>query len=647
MYVFNSIGRAVTIGGAGLLLIVGASSLAGLMGVRGVAAALDDATQTAALVQHHLTADMMHDAIRGDVLSAVLSQDPAFAGAFTDTRAALAEHVERLRAEVTASLAIVRDTDLAPAFVDIRSTLDAYAASAEIFVANMSTAGTRTDGAQAAAAYNDFLVQFEAVEASMAELSAAVEDRATASAVHSQRAANVSLVVCLVALALSLIVILAAIILTRRAVVRPLTQASRSLSRLADGATDIEVVTSNRRDEIGAMQAAIGRFLEARLERLRLTAEAERLRKDDERAKEEAATAKIKAAADLHARDLAARQAEEALRQERDAERLAADKAQRAAADNQARVINLLAAALERLAAGDLSAEISDVVPPEFQKLRDDYNNAIYALRSVMGEVSSNVAHIRTGSAEISTAANDLSLRTDQQVKGVENAAAALGQITVNVERTAGSANDAARIVGAAREDAETSGATVRRAVDAMRAIEDSAQRIARIIGVIDEIAFQTNLLALNAGVEAARAGEAGRGFAVVASEVRALAQRSADSAKEIKSLIGASVAQVADGSSLVKAAGDSLLRIIERVAQIDLVAQEIATSAKEQSLGLRQVHHSVQDIDRSTQQNAAMVEETTAASRALASEADNLDQLVRRFRLTDRKDLARRAAAA
>ncbi|MHC3126375.1 hypothetical protein OB03_03300, partial [Brevundimonas sp. GN22] len=245
---------------------------------------------------------------------------------------------------------------------------------------------------------------------------------------------------------------------------------------------------------------------------------------------------------------------------------------------------------------------------------------------------------------EISAASNDLSHRTEQQAATLEETAAALDQITVTVSRTADGAKEAASVVLGARSDAEHSGVVMNNAVQAMTAIESSSNQISAIIGVIDEIAFQTNLLALNAGVEAARAGDAGRGFAVVASEVRALAQRSAAAAKEIKTLISASGQQVSKGVDLVGQTGDALGRIVQRVAQIDALVNEIAASAQEQSTGLAQVNTAVNQMDQVTQQNAAMVEESTAACHALATEAEELAKSVSRFVVSQK--LATRAKA-
>ena len=243
---------------------------------------------------------------------------------------------------------------------------------------------------------------------------------------------------------------------------------------------------------------------------------------------------------------------------------------------------------------------------------------------------------MRGSTLEIGHAADNLSRRTEQQAATLEQTAAALDGITTAVRRTAEGAAQARGVVAAAQADAEESGAVVRDAVAAMGDIEASARQIGQIIGVIDEIAFQTNLLALNAGVEAARAGDAGRGFAVVASEVRALAQRSADAAREIKTLIGTSNRQVDRGVTLVGEAGQALVRIVSEVGAINGVVASIAASAEDQAGGLAQVNIAINQMDQMTQQNAAMVEQTTAATHSLAGEAEVLAELTGQFQVGD-----------
>ena len=317
----------------------------------------------------------------------------------------------------------------------------------------------------------------------------------------------------------------------------------------------------------------------------------------------------------------------------------------RKAAD-QTRAVEALAEALDALAAGDLTARVRDALAEDYAKLGSDFNGAMNALQTAMSGVVANVHGMSNGVREITGAADDLSRRTEQQAASLEETAAALDEITATVKTTADGAIEATSAVASARTDADRGGEVVREAVAAMSRIETCADQIGQIIGVIDEIAFQTNLLALNAGVEAARAGDAGRGFAVVASEVRALAQRSAGAAKEIKGLISASSREVGAGVALVGRTGEALDRIVGQVARVEELVREIAASAREQATGLNEVNAAVNQMDQVTQQNAAMVEQSTAASHALASECDALNQLVCGFRLGDGVAAARAAPA-
>ncbi len=383
-------------------------------------------------------------------------------------------------------------------------------------------------------------------------------------------------------------------------IVEPIKALSAVMDRIARGDAQAVIKGTDRGDELGGMARALQVFKEAGLEKQRLESDA--------------------------------------IAQSRltEQERLKNEEVRARTAQDQGKVVTAIGSGLEHLSAGDLTFQITTAFAPEYEKLRSDFNAAMVKLQNTMQAVIGRAHSLRSSGHEITQSSDDLSKRTEQQAASLEEAAAALDQITATVRKTADGAVEARKVVAVARDDAEKSGSVVRNAVGAMTRIEESSRQISRIIGVIDEIAFQTNLLALNAGVEAARAGDAGKGFAVVASEVRALAQRSAEAAKEIKALISASTDQVSQGVELVGEAGRALGRIAEEVAQINGVVSEIAASAQEQATGLNEVNAAVNQMDQVTQQNAAMVEQATAAAHSLQDETDALTDLISQFRVGD-----------
>jgi methyl-accepting chemotaxis protein len=281
-----------------------------------------------------------------------------------------------------------------------------------------------------------------------------------------------------------------------------------------------------------------------------------------------------------------------------------------------------------------------------FEAMSRGVNQLADNMAEVVSKVKGVAAEVHRGADEISTGNANLSQRTEEQSSSLEETASSMEEMTTTVKQNADNAGQANQLAMAARDQAEKGGSVVNQAVKAMSDINDASKKIADIIGVIDDIAFQTNLLALNAAVEAARAGEQGRGFAVVASEVRSLAGRSATAAKEIKELIQDSVRKVEDGSVLVTQSGQTLEKIVASVKKVSDIVAEIAAASREQSSGIEQVNRAVMQMDELTQQNAALVEEATAASQTMAEQVRGLNQMLDRYRVNDMIETAKNYTA-
>lgn len=384
-----------------------------------------------------------------------------------------------------------------------------------------------------------------------------------------------------------------------RTITRPITRLVRNMTALTQGNTDLDLQDENRGDEIGDMVRSVSVFRDSAIEKETLEREAEQTRTMSEQEREEREAAK-------------------------------ADEAR-----HMQEAVDALAQGLTRLSNGDLTTTLNEPFIDGMDRLRIDFNNSIQKLNKTLSNIRDNSASINNNSSEIRTAADDLSKRTEQQAASLEESSAALEQITSAVRGTSERASEAAQMAGEAKADAEKSSKVVSETVLAMAGIENASGEISNIIGVIDEIAFQTNLLALNAGVEAARAGDAGKGFAVVAQEVRELAQRAANAAKEIKDLITKSGDEVSSGVKLVKATGDALNQISEHVHNINHAISSIATAANEQLTGIQEVGTAVTQMDQVTQQNAAMVQETTAVAHRLSEDVTDLSKLIGDFRLS------------
>jgi methyl-accepting chemotaxis protein len=402
-------------------------------------------------------------------------------------------------------------------------------------------------------------------------------------------------------------------IFVNTSVVRPLERLSDAMARLARGDFHVQAPGGDRRDEIGGMARAVQILKDVGLEKVKLEAAAQ-----DQRALT-------------------------------DQERQRAEHERARTAQDQAKVVSEIGAGLAKLSSGDLTHRLTTPFARDYEGLRQTFNSAVEQLQSAMSAVIQRTHGLKSGVGDIGRTSDDLARRTEHQAMRLEQTATAVSQATDTMRQAALGAGEARKIVSEATLDSERSGEVVSATASAMTEIEASARQIGQIIGVIDEIAFQTNLLALNAGVEAARAGDAGKGFAVVASEVRALAQRSAEAAKEIKALVSTSGQQVERGVERVAETGRLLSRVSDQVAKINAAVIQIVTSAEDQAKSLSDINQAVKEMDQVTQQNAAMVEEASAAAQGVLDETEALTQLVGAFRVggADRAAELRRARAA
>ena len=587
------IAKKLTLGFGAILAIVGASSAISITKLRQLTEIERQNSDSGDALEHVQSARGNLEAVRSAVRKYVLT------GAAVDDAAREAGETELANDLASIRTVLTRDNpSLLPALSEYEGKVTAYletvvhpeakyAANAETRAEGVAMVGSPASAPYAAAVDAAFKALREGISGWDGSSTKAAND----AMVMMRAVAILGAVVCLlIGTGMAWIIV--------RAVGRPITAMTAAMHRLAGGDNAVPIPAMGQKDEVGGMAAAVQSFKDAAIAKLRLEGEAGE-----------------------------ARRTAEAERTRNEADRAAA-------AERQAAVVDGVADGLAQLAGGNLAFRIQVPFAADYEKLRADFNAAMDKLQQAMTVVAGNTSAIRSGSAEISTAADDLSKRTEQQAASLEETAAALDEITATVKKTAEGADHARQVVSTAKADAEQSGGVVRRAVQAMTAIEASSLQVSQIIGVIDEIAFQTNLLALNAGVEAARAGEAGRGFAVVASEVRALAQRSAEAAKEIKGLISASAQQVGEGVDLVGETGRALARIAAQVAEINAIVSDIALSAREQATGLDQVNIAVNQMDQVTQQNAAMVEQSTAASQSLSAETEQLARLIGEFKL-------------
>ena len=553
-----------------------------------------EVSRSAEILHNHMRADMMHDALRSDVLAAILSTNDTMGLSFDAVKADLAEHEATFLEAIKENAALSEGTEAKAVIGSVEKPLHSYLEIAKTVVGLVGS-----DPGAATKMIPDFMRQFTTLETAMEKAGEQIDALSQATVSKSQETKAVIDLLLKGLLGLATLFCVSLFILTRKTVTGPILRLSETMEILASGDTSQPPSGVDRKDEIGSMSGAVEIFRQAAIANRAL--------------EQETAAAREKAELDQQA---ARRQTEED------------------ASDRLRIATSGLAAGLKRLASGDLAFQLDVAFAPEFEPLRRDFNSSVKQLAETLLAISDGVATIDGSTREIAAGADDLSRRTEHQAASLEETAAALEEINVNVANANKRAAEARLAATDANQSAVKSAEVVGHAEEAMRRIEASSRQITGIIGVIDEIAFQTNLLALNAGVEAARAGEAGKGFAVVAQEVRDLAQRSAKAASEIRGHIRQSSTEVESGVKLVLDTGTTLKDIGERIAGIDRHMNAIATSAAEQATGLAEINAAVNSMDQATQQNAAMVEQSTAASAMLAAETAKLRALVSRFRL-------------
>ena len=427
------------------------------------------------------------------------------------------------------------------------------------------------------------------------EIQDAAETMAASSAQDAEGISSMTVLSVFVGVGLTVLMGGAIAIVLSRSLSRGLTRTLDQTNRLADGDLSFNITGDEGRNELAALARSLKVFRRNAIERRDLEAETRRLEAEEMARRE------------VHARQ-------------------------------QARVVDDIGAGLSRLATGDLTQEIAspahDPFPADYEALRKAYNEVVSGLSQTVVSISQVADQVRSGADEITSAAQDLASRAETQAAALEQSAAALTEMNASVRSTAERAGHAETSGRQNREITEASSIVVRDAVEAMGGIKQYSDQITRIIDMIEDIGFQTNLLALNAGVEAARAGEAGRGFAVVASEVRSLAQRASESARDIKTLISESAAQVQLGSDLVGRMGKSLDTIQRQAQDVSKQISGIAAAASDQAVGLAEINSGINQLDTVTQQNAAVAEESNAAAISLQQRADEMTREISRFRV-------------
>ncbi len=567
---------------AGALALIGLAVTggAGYIGMTQSNAGLTASITATSAVLNQKHADMMHDALRADVLYALQTGPDGSQQTRSEIQTDVAAHI----ADFTSSIANLTALDLAETIrAEVAHLLPLMLAYSD--AAQQITTLALSDKAAGLAKWDAFMANFLTLEDSMGTLGESIEAQAQIAGTLA-RDRNLQLLnILLAALGTCALVMVTSNFLLARSITLPIKRVKQAIEAVVNG-------------DLGGRHSAFDRASDLNDEVSQIAVHLELLR------------VKLRTAVEMEAA------------------------IKRSHADQQI-VVGALTLGLENLSQGRLTQTLDEAFAPDYEGLRGNFNATVEHLNTTISQVALASRSIRSRADDITQSSEELARRTENQAATLEETAAALDQLTTGVKAAADSAREVEVIVRNTRTEAEASGKVVLSAVEAMNGIEQSSDQISQIIGTIDDIAFQTNLLALNAGVEAARAGESGRGFAVVASEVRALALRSADASKEIKKLITTSSQFVTRGVDAVGSAGAALTSMVGRISHISTLVSDIASGAARQSTALGEVNIGVTQLDQLAQRNAAMVEESLSATQSLQHEASGLDDLMSRFTVT------------